>query len=205
MTQSGGPEKVPPLSPEKIGRGDRTFEGNCVVGDGGKPLFAESGEIPKKLQAVATKAAAACCSPQNAVNLIQLPDSARENIFLFPLGSGFSRQVREGTKEKSGAKTGGGMVHSRPTEPERSGDRLCAAQGDLEGDSRGADPDGGGGRRLVDERSLAGMLDRFDRAYRQEIRDAPDSLVVAAAAHHRLTWIHPKNGVDGFQKSGLRR
>lgn len=39
--------------------------------------------------------------------------------------------------------------------------------------------------------SLPEMLNRFDRAYRREIRDAPDSLIAAAAAHHRLTWIHP--------------
>jgi len=45
--------------------------------------------------------------------------------------------------------------------------------------------------------SLPEMLDRFDLAYRHEIRDAPDSLIAAAAAHHRLTWIHPFGDGNG--------
>lgn len=45
--------------------------------------------------------------------------------------------------------------------------------------------------------SLAGILERFDWAYRHEIRDAPASLVAAAAAHHRLTWIHPFGDGNG--------
>lgn len=54
------------------------------------------------------------------------------------------------------------------------------------------------GRHLAPaHESLPGMLDRFDRAYRHEIRDAPDSLIVAAAAHHRLTWIHPFGDGNG--------
>ncbi len=45
--------------------------------------------------------------------------------------------------------------------------------------------------------SLVGILERFDRAYRHEVRDAPASLVAAAAAHHRLTWIHPFDDGNG--------
>jgi Fic family protein len=45
--------------------------------------------------------------------------------------------------------------------------------------------------------SLGEMLERFDRAYRHEIRDSPSSLIAAAAAHHRLTWIHPFDDGNG--------
>lgn len=45
--------------------------------------------------------------------------------------------------------------------------------------------------------SLAKMLEHFDRSYRHEIRDSPGSLIAAAAAHHRLTWIHPFDDGNG--------
>jgi len=45
--------------------------------------------------------------------------------------------------------------------------------------------------------SLSEILKRFDHAYRQEIRDSPASLIAAAAAHHRLTWIHPFGDGNG--------
>lgn len=45
--------------------------------------------------------------------------------------------------------------------------------------------------------SLAGILERFDGAYQHEVRDAPNSLVAAVAAHHRLTWIHPFGDGNG--------
>lgn len=45
--------------------------------------------------------------------------------------------------------------------------------------------------------SLPAMLDRFHQAYQPEIRDIPDSLVAAAAAHHRFTWIHPFGDGNG--------
>lgn len=54
------------------------------------------------------------------------------------------------------------------------------------------------GRHLAPaHESIAGILEHFDRAYRHEVRDAPASLVAAAAAHHRLTWIHPFGDGNG--------
>jgi Fic family protein len=48
------------------------------------------------------------------------------------------------------------------------------------------------GRHLAPAaQSLEQMLARFHERYRPETLDTLDAIVAAAAAHHRLTWIHP--------------
>jgi Fic family protein len=44
---------------------------------------------------------------------------------------------------------------------------------------------------------LNDFLKRFEEAYTPLVLDQPDSLVVAAAAHHRLAWIHPFSDGNG--------
>jgi Fic family protein len=48
------------------------------------------------------------------------------------------------------------------------------------------------GRHMApDSRKLGEFLDRFAEFYGPWVTAEPDSLVAAAAAHHRLAWIHP--------------
>ena len=44
---------------------------------------------------------------------------------------------------------------------------------------------------------LDDFLHRFEEVYAPRVLDQPDSLVVAAAAHHRLAWIHPFSDGNG--------
>lgn len=54
------------------------------------------------------------------------------------------------------------------------------------------------GRHLVPEpAALSEFLDRFASFYGPLISTHPDSAIAAAAAHHRLTWIHPFDDSNG--------